>query len=62
VVDESSVFGNTGDDSDDFLWMLINADLPIGDPNLGMWKLLAVAALSFASVPVLLGYLIQATM
>jgi hypothetical protein len=25
-----------------------------------MWKLLAVAALSFAGVPVLLGYLVQA--
>jgi hypothetical protein len=47
VVDESNVFGGTGDDNDDFFLSLINADL-------------AVTALSFANVAVLLGYLIQA--
>jgi hypothetical protein len=60
VVDESDVFGIAGDDNDDLLWTLINVDLPSRDLDLGMWKLLAVAALSFAGVPVLLGYLIQA--
>jgi hypothetical protein len=60
VVDESDVFGVAGDDNDDLLRTLINVDLPSRDLNLGMWKLLAVAALSFAGVPVLLGYLIQA--
>jgi hypothetical protein len=40
--------------------VLINADLPSGDLDVGMWKLLAVAALSFAGVSTLLGYLVQA--
>ncbi|XP_066382128.1 uncharacterized protein [Miscanthus floridulus] len=57
VVDESDVFGGAGDD-DDLLRALIDADLPGGDPDLGvLWKLPAVAALSFAGVPALLGYL-----
>jgi hypothetical protein len=60
VVDESNVFGGTGDDNDDFLLSLINTDLPSEDLDLGVWKLLAVTALSFANVAVLLGYLIQA--
>jgi hypothetical protein len=59
MVDESDVFGGAGGGYDDFLRALINADLPSGDLDLGVWKLLAVAALSFASVPALLGYLIQ---
>lgn len=60
VVDESDVFGGAGDDDDDddLLRALIDADLPGGDADLGMlWKLPAVAALSFAGVPALLGYL-----
>lgn len=60
VVDESEVFGGAGDDDDDddLLRALIDADLPGGDPDLGvLWKLPAVAALSFAGVPALLGYL-----
>jgi hypothetical protein len=28
--------------------------------NLGMWKLMAAAVLSFAGMPTLLGYLVQA--
>jgi hypothetical protein len=60
VVDESDVFGGAGDDNDDFLWALINADLPSGDLDLGVWKLLAIVALSFSRVPALLGYIVQA--
>ena len=60
MVNESDVFGGVGDDSDDFLWALNNADLPGRDLNLGVWKLLAVAALSFGSVAALHGYLVQA--
>ncbi|CAM0147348.1 unnamed protein product [Urochloa decumbens] len=56
VVDESDVFG--GAEDDDLLRALIDADLPGGDPDLGvLWKLPAVAAFSFAGVPALLGYL-----
>ncbi|RLN08196.1 hypothetical protein C2845_PM11G24280 [Panicum miliaceum] len=56
VVDESEVFG--GADDDDLLRALIDADLPGGDPDLSvLWKLPVVAALSFAGVPALLGYL-----
>jgi len=47
VVDESDVFGGAGDDNDDFLRSLINADLPGGNLDLGVWKLLAIATLSF---------------
>jgi hypothetical protein len=55
VVDESEAFGG---DEGDFLRTLIDADLPDGDPDLGvLWKLPAVAAFSFAGVPALLGYL-----
>ena len=61
VVDESDVFGGAGDDNDDFLRSLINADLPGGNLDLGVWKLLAIAALSFVGVPALLGYLVQAS-
>lgn len=58
VVDESDVFGGAEDDDDDLLRALIDADLPGGDPDLSvLWKLPAVAALSFAGVPALLGYL-----
>ena len=60
VVDESDVFGGAGDDNDGLLRVLINADLPGEDHDLGMWKLLDVVALSFAGVPMLLGYLVQA--
>jgi hypothetical protein len=60
MVDESDVFGGTGDNNGDLLWALINADVPSGDLDLGVWKLLAVVALSFAGVPTLLGYLVQA--
>ena len=60
MVNESDVFGGVGDDSDDFLWALNNADLPGRDLDLGMWKLLAITSLSFAGVPALLGYLVQA--
>jgi hypothetical protein len=60
VVDQSDVFGGAGDDNDDLLWALINADLPDEDLDLGMWKLMAVAALSLAGVPMLLEYLVQA--
>jgi hypothetical protein len=35
-------------------------DLPGGDLDLGVWKLLTVMALSFTGVPTLLGYLVQA--
>jgi hypothetical protein len=59
VVDESNVFDGVGDDNDDLLRALINADLPGGDLDLGVWKLLAIASLSFAGVPTLLGYLVQ---
>jgi hypothetical protein len=45
------------DDNDDFLWALINADLLGRDLDLSAWKLLAVAALSFADVPPLSGTL-----
>jgi hypothetical protein len=55
VVDESDVFGSAGDDNDDLLRMLINTDLPSGDLDLGVWKLLAVAVLSFVGVPTFLG-------
>lgn len=56
VVDESDVFG--GAEDDDLLRALIDADLPGGDPDLGvLWKLPAVAAFSLAGVPALLGYL-----
>lgn len=58
VVDESDVFGSAEEEEDDLLRALIDADLPGGDPDLGvLWKLPAVAALSFAGVPALLGYL-----
>jgi hypothetical protein len=50
----------SGDDNDDLLRTLINADLLGGDLDLGVWKLLAVATLSFTGVPTLLGYLVQA--
>jgi hypothetical protein len=60
MVDESDVFGGAWDDNDDLLRALINANLPGGDLDLGMWKLLAVATLSFASVSTLLEYLVQA--
>jgi hypothetical protein len=60
VVDESDVINSVGDDNDDLFRALINADLPSRDLNLGMWKLLAVAALSFVGMPTLLGYLTQA--
>jgi hypothetical protein len=59
VVDELDVFGYVGGDNDDFLRALINVDLPGRDLNPGVWKLLAVAELSFAGVPALLGYLVQ---
>ncbi|CAN6253105.1 unnamed protein product [Urochloa humidicola] len=56
VVDESDVFGGAEDDG--LLRALLDADLPGGDPDLGvLWKLPAVAAFSFAGVPALLGYL-----
>jgi hypothetical protein len=58
-VDESDVFSGAGVDNDD-LRALINADLPGGDIDLGVWKLLAATAPSFAGVPTLLGYLVQA--
>jgi hypothetical protein len=51
VVDELDIFGCVGGDNDDFLRDLINVDLPARNLNLGVWKLLAVAALSFAGVP-----------
>jgi hypothetical protein len=35
-------------------------DLPGRDLDLGVWKLLTVATLSFTGVPTLLGYLVQA--
>ncbi|KAL6912041.1 hypothetical protein ACP4OV_000846 [Aristida adscensionis] len=55
VVDESEVFGG---EEGDLLRRLVDADLPGGDPDLGvLWKLPAVAALSFAGVPALLGCL-----
>jgi hypothetical protein len=54
---ESDIFGGTRDDNDDFLHTLINADL-----DLGMWKLLAIVALSFVGVPALLRYLVQVAM
>jgi hypothetical protein len=60
MVNESNVFGGARDDNDDFLQVLINVDLLGRDLNLSMWKLLAVVALSFASVPTLLGYIVQA--
>ena len=60
IVDESNVFGGAGGDNDDLLRALINADLPRGDLDLGVWKLLAVVAPSFAGLPALLGYLVQA--
>jgi hypothetical protein len=62
MVDESDVFGGTRDDNDDLLRALINADLPSWDLDLGVWNLLAVMALSFASVPTLLRYPVQAAM
>ena len=60
VVDKLDVFGAAGDDNDNLLRALINADLPGGDLDLGVWNLLGVAVLSFAGVPALLGYLVQA--
>ena len=51
MVDESDIFGGAGDDNDDLLRALINADLPSRDLDLGVWKLLAIVALSFAGVP-----------
>jgi hypothetical protein len=62
MVDKSDVFGGARDDNDNLLRMLINADLPSGNLDLGVWKLMAVAALSFAGMPTLLEYLIQAAM
>jgi hypothetical protein len=59
VVDELDIFNSAGDDNYNLLRALIYADHPSGDLDLGMWKLLAVAALSFAGVPVLLRYLVQ---
>jgi hypothetical protein len=53
MVDESDVFSGARDDNDDLPRALINADL-----DLGMWNLLVVTALSFASVPALLRYLV----
>ena len=50
-----------GDDNDNLLGALINTDLPGRDLDLSVWKLLAVAALSFVGVPALLGYLVQAS-
>jgi hypothetical protein len=60
VVDESDVFGGARDDNDDFLQVLINVDLPGRDLQLSVWKLLAIAALSFTGVPTLLEYIVQA--
>jgi hypothetical protein len=60
MVEESDVFDSTGDNNDDLLRALINVDLPGGDLDLGVWKLLTVATLSFTGVPTLLGYLVQA--
>jgi hypothetical protein len=37
-----------------------HSNLPGGDLGLGVWKLLAIMALSFAGVPTMLGYLVQA--
>jgi hypothetical protein len=36
-------------------------DLLGGGLDLGVWKLMVVAVLSFAGMPTLLGYLVQAT-
>ena len=60
MVDESDIFGSAGDNNDNLLRALINADLPSRDLDLGVWKLLAVVAPSFAGLPALLGYLVQA--
>ena len=60
MVNESDVFGGAGDDNGNLLWALINTDLPGGDLDLDVWKLLAIVALSFAGVPTLLEYLVQA--
>jgi hypothetical protein len=60
MVEESDVFDSTGDNNDDLLRALINVDLPGGNLDLGVWKLLTVATLSFTGVPTLLGYLVQA--
>jgi hypothetical protein len=49
-----------GDDNDDFLRALINVEIPGRNLDLGVWKLLAVTALSFAGMPALFGYLVQA--
>jgi hypothetical protein len=54
-----NVFGGVRDDNDDLLRTLINVDLPGGDLNLSVWKLLAISSLSFTGVPTLLGYLVQ---
>ena len=59
MADDSDIFGGAGDNNDDFRRALINADLPSRDLDLGVWKLLAIAALSFAGVPTLLRYLVQ---
>jgi hypothetical protein len=55
MVDVSDVFGSAGDDNDDLLRALINADLPGGDVDVGVWNLLVVAVLAFARVSALLG-------
>jgi hypothetical protein len=55
VFDELDVFGGAGEDNYDLLRALINADLLGGDLDLGVWKLLVVATLSFTGVLVLLG-------
>ena len=60
MVDESDIFGSAGDNNDNLLRALINVDLPSKGLDLGVWKLLAVAAPSFAGLPALLGYLVQA--
>jgi hypothetical protein len=54
-----NVFGGARDDKDDLLRTLINVDLPGGDLDLGVWKLLAIASLSFTGMPTLLKYLVQ---
>jgi hypothetical protein len=60
MVDKSDVFGGARDDNDVLLRALINADHLGRELNLGVWKLLAVASLSFTGVPTLLGYLVHA--
>ena len=58
MVDESDVLAARGTTNDD-LGALINTDLPGRDLDLGVWKLLAVAAFSFTGVPALLEYLVS---